>query len=250
VPDLKSSAPHLAQASTCADVVSWGAQPDALAGASQSSGRLLFKGPNAQPESGLWICTPGSWRLSIPRDELCYFLAGRAEYRRDDGEFIAISPATLVMFPAGWTGVCTVRETIRNTYMLSADPPAAHGAAGARTAPPAPTPCLRDPLSQTGLLDWGVIPTMLEGESRTSGRLLHKGPEGRSECGIWRCTPGKWFCHVTRDEICHFLAGRSTYVHESGEVIEILPDTAAFFPQDWKGVCTVHETISKVYMIR
>ncbi|TIL83556.1 MAG: cupin, partial [Mesorhizobium sp.] len=24
----------------------------------------------------------------------------------------------------------------------------------------------------------------------------------------------------------------------------------AFFPQDWKGVCTVHETIKKVYMIR
>ncbi|TIM12636.1 MAG: DUF861 domain-containing protein, partial [Mesorhizobium sp.] len=46
------------------------------------------------------------------------------------------------------------------------------------------------------------------------------------------------------------LEGRCTYVHESGEVIEIEPDTAAFFPQDWKGVCTVHETIKKVYMIR
>ena len=37
---------------------------------------------------------------------------------------------------------------------------------------------------------------------------------------------------------------------EVGEVIEIVPDTVAFFPQDWKGVCTVHETIKKVYMIR
>ncbi|MES0194529.1 cupin domain-containing protein [Mesorhizobium sp. C264A] len=67
---------------------------------------------------------------------------------------------------------------------------------------------------------------------------------------MWVCTPGKWHCHVTRDEFCHFLEGRCTYVHESGEVIEIEPDTAAFFPQDWKGVCTVHETIKKVYMIR
>jgi uncharacterized cupin superfamily protein len=112
------------------------------------------------------------------------------------------------------------------------------------------TPYLKNPLSQTDLVDWGVIPTMIEGESRTSGKLLHKGPEGQSECGIWRCTPGKWFCHVTRDEFCHFLAGRCTYVHESGEVIEVTPDTAAFFPQDWKGVCTVHETVTKVYMIR
>ena len=81
-------------------------------------------------------------------------------------------------------------------------------------------------------------------------RLLHKGPEGHSECGLWVCTPGKWECHVTRDEFCHFLEGHSTYVHESGDVIEITPDTAAFFPKDWKGVCTVHETIKKVYMIR
>ena len=35
----------------------------------------------------------------------------------------------------------------------------------------------------------------------------------------------------------------------SGEVIEIEPDTAAFFPQDWKGTCRVHETVRKVYLI-
>ena len=46
------------------------------------------------------------------------------------------------------------------------------------------------------------------------------------------------------------MEGRCTYVHESGEVIEIKPDTIAFFRKDWKGVCTVHETVKKVYMIR
>jgi hypothetical protein len=30
-----------------------------------------------------------------------------------------------------------------------------------------------------------------------------------------------WACHVTRDEFCQFLAGHCTYVHESGDVIEI-----------------------------
>ena len=243
--ELDSSAPHLAVASTRTDVVSWGVQPDALAGVSQSSGRVLFKGPNNQPEAGMWICTPGRWRLTIPRDELCYFVAGRADYRRDIGEHIEVAPDTLVLFAAGWAGECTVHETMRNTYMLTAGP-----SATTEASPPMATPSLRHPLSETNLVDWGVIPTMIEGESRTSGKLLHKGPEGRSECGIWHCTPGKWFCHATRDEFCHFLAGRSTYVHENGDVIEIKSDTVAFFPQDWKGVCTVHETITKVYMIR
>jgi uncharacterized cupin superfamily protein len=112
------------------------------------------------------------------------------------------------------------------------------------------TPILRGILAQTDLVDWGPVSAPLEGLSHTSGRLLYKGPQGESECGIWRCTPGRWDCHVTRDEFCHFLAGRCTYVHESGEIIEIRPDTAAFFPQGWKGVCTVHETVTKVYMIR
>ncbi|RUV49027.1 DUF861 domain-containing protein, partial [Mesorhizobium sp. M7A.F.Ca.MR.228.00.0.0] len=71
------------------------------------------------PESGIWVCTPGRWRLSIPRDELCHFVAGRATYRSDVGELIEISAGTVVMFPAGWTGECTVHETMRNVYMLA-----------------------------------------------------------------------------------------------------------------------------------
>lgn len=112
------------------------------------------------------------------------------------------------------------------------------------------TPVMRHPLEVSDTVDWGVIPTMIEGESRTSGKLLYKGPGGSPESGIWICTPGTWNCEVTSDEFCHFLAGRCTYTHESGEVIEIAPDTAAFFPKGWKGTCRVHETVRKVYMIR
>jgi uncharacterized cupin superfamily protein len=100
------------------------------------------------------------------------------------------------------------------------------------------------------LTDWGVIPTMIEGESHTSGVILHQGPDGESETGVWICTPGYWNCHVTADEFCHFLEGRCVYTHESGDVIEIEADTVAFFPKDWKGTCRVEETIRKVYMIR
>ncbi|MDU8945263.1 cupin domain-containing protein [Ovoidimarina sediminis] len=111
-------------------------------------------------------------------------------------------------------------------------------------------PRIQNPLTENNLVDWGEVPTMIDGKSLTSGKLIHKGPEGQSECGIWVCTPGTWACHVTRDEFCHFLAGRATYEHETGEIIEIRPGTAAFFPENWKGTCTVHETVRKVYMIR
>lgn len=236
---LESSAPHITTASRIEQgLADWGQQPDCLEGPSLSSGKLLHKGPGGIPEVGIWRCTPGRWPLSIGGEELCYFGQGRATYQSDSGEVIDIEPDSLVHFKAGWKGHCTVRETLQVTYMLC-EP----GQSG-------PTPHLRQVQAIHEVKDWGAISTMIEGESRTSGVLLSREPDGKAESGIWICTPGLWHCHVTRDELCHFLVGRCTYTHESGEVIEITPDTAAFFPQDWKGTCRVHETVRKIYMIR
>ncbi len=116
---LTSSAPHIPDVSQYSDLADWGPQPDSLAGQSHSSGRLLFKGPDNSPESGVWVCTPGTWKISVPRDEFCHFVEGRVTYRRDDSdEVIEVSPGTCVLFPAGWTGQAEVTETIRNLYML------------------------------------------------------------------------------------------------------------------------------------
>jgi uncharacterized cupin superfamily protein len=117
--NLSSTAPHIHDAGRFDDLVDWGVQPDALAGVSRSTGRLLHKGPNNSPETGIWDCTPGRWRLSVPRDEFCHFVSGRATYRSDQGEVIEVGPGTCVLFPAGWTGEAEVFETIRNIYMLT-----------------------------------------------------------------------------------------------------------------------------------
>ena len=70
----------------------------------------------------------------------------------------------------------------------------------------------------------------------------------RAASGSARREPGA--ARSTREEFCHFLAGRCTYTHDDGEVIEIAPGTIAFFPAGWHGRCTVHETVRKVYTIR
>lgn len=115
---LASTAPHVHDASSFGNLVDWGAQPDPVEGASRSTGRLLHKGPDGAPEVGIWVCTPGIWRLVIPRDEFCHFVAGSALYAHDDGGTLEVGPGTAAMFPSGWTGTCTVQETIRNLYML------------------------------------------------------------------------------------------------------------------------------------
>ncbi|MFD2174020.1 cupin domain-containing protein [Rhodobacter lacus] len=117
--DLASSAPHIHAASHYEDLRDWGAQPEPLAGASHSTGRLLFKGPGNVPETGIWVCTPGRWRICVPRDEFCHFVAGRARYTATTGEVTEVRAGTCVLFPAGYAGEAEVIETIRNIYMLA-----------------------------------------------------------------------------------------------------------------------------------
>jgi len=117
-PGLASSAPHVANATAVNDLTDWGLQPDMIEGQSRSSGVLLWKSADGKSESGFWVCTPGTWRLSLPSDELCHFIAGRATYTSDEGEIIEVTPGTVVHFLEGWSGQCVVHETLRNVYML------------------------------------------------------------------------------------------------------------------------------------
>lgn len=116
--NLQSSAPHICPASDYQDgIKDWGVQADAVAGVSHSSGNLLWK-DGTGAECGIWNCTPGTWRLQLPADELCHFVQGRATYTSDDGEVIDVEKGTVVHFKKGWVGQCCVHETIRNIYML------------------------------------------------------------------------------------------------------------------------------------
>lgn len=118
--NLKSTAPHITSVATWnEDLVDWGGHLEPLDGRSRNFGRLIWKGAeDGLPEAGLWICTPGSWRLVLPRDELCHFIAGRATYSADDGEVIEVVPETLVHFREGWSGRVEVQETLRCVYMF------------------------------------------------------------------------------------------------------------------------------------
>jgi uncharacterized protein len=240
---LASTAPHIKQAATAAGLVGCDPRPDAIEGRPESSGLVLYRqddGAELVVEAGLWSCTPGAFRLSRACDELLYVLAGRATYTEHNGETVEAASGHVIHFPSGWSGRCDVEQALRATYMKARAPAMIDRGA---------TPWLGATEDAGPLKDWGPVPTMIEGQSRTAGLLLHRGPGGFPESGIWTCTPGNWSCHVTRDEFCHFIAGRCSYRHESGEGIEIEPDTLAFFPKDWRGTCRVQETVRKVYMI-
>jgi uncharacterized cupin superfamily protein len=211
-----SSAPHIANASQTVD------------------SRVLFTRADPLAEVGIRQVTSGA--LEFAADELWFCLRGAATFGDN-----AIAQGDVIHFKEGWRGVADVRDTFVASYMRCAGGPSER------------TPVLRRALVASPLEEWAPVSTMIEGQSRIAGiRMSRESPESgrRAESGIWTCTPGTWRCGVSRDEFCHFIWGRATYWHESGEVIEIEPDTLACFPAGWNGVCEVHETVRKVYMIR
>jgi uncharacterized cupin superfamily protein len=223
--NLTSTAPHVHPA--------FGWQLDS------SDELVMYRNPEYRIEGGLRSCRAGKRQLSFSLDELWFVMHGRAVVRRDSGEVLELAPYTAVHFKEGWRGEANVSETLRVSYMRCLG------------GPSNTTPVLGDVLHAGPLEDWGAVSTSIVGTSRKAGiRMSRCEPPRRAETGIWTCSPGTWRCEVKSDEFCHFLAGSSLYTHDDGETIEIKPDTLAFFPAGWKGICEVRETVRKVYMIR
>jgi uncharacterized cupin superfamily protein len=199
---------------------------------------LLFESPNSHVEVGIRRFPPGATRLHFSLDFVAYVFSGRGHFHSERGESMDAAPGTFIHFKSGWRGSLQSSEPLDVSYM-SCD-----------GAPSGETPVLRDVLTAAPLKDWGAVPTMIDGISRSAGILLSRDPDNRVESGIWTCTPGLWRCEVTSDEYCHFLDGSCTYTHDDGDIIDIEADTLAFFPQGWSGRCQVRRTIRKVYLIR
>ncbi len=96
----------------------WGSVEQPIDGVSKVSGILLSREADGSAESGIWVCTPGTWRCVLTSDELCHFLKGRCTYTHDNGEVIEITADTAAFFPQGWSGQCQVHETVQKVYMI------------------------------------------------------------------------------------------------------------------------------------
>jgi uncharacterized cupin superfamily protein len=80
-------------------------------------GRHLGLDPANGTETGIWECTPGTWRRQVTQSESCTFIKGHAIFHADSGEKIDIRPGTAIFFPANTTGIWEVQETVRKVYM-------------------------------------------------------------------------------------------------------------------------------------
>jgi uncharacterized cupin superfamily protein len=68
--------------------------------------------------TGIWECGPGQSRWDMEEGEFIHVLSGRMTCRHDDGTEVELSAGSTAVFPAGWSGIWDIHETLRKVYVL------------------------------------------------------------------------------------------------------------------------------------
>lgn len=84
--------------------------------------------------------------------------------------------------------------------------------------------------------------------AQTQDLVLYTQARPLFEVGIHRWQVGRFTQNFQFDELRYFFAGRGTFRSDSGEVIEVRPQTAAHFKTGWSGTLDVHGQLDASYV--
>ena len=87
---------------------------------------------------------------------------------------------------------------------------------------------------------------LLEGDPRTSAFVLAEFEDG-AECGVWRCTPGR-FRDTETQEAFVVLEGKAR-IEWAGGSVDVGAGDLCVFAAGTETVWTVHETLLKGYSL-
>ena len=78
---------------------------------------ILDETPDGKQFSGVWECTPGSWRVVYDEWEFCSFIAGLSVITEDGKPPMTVRAGDTVIFRPGFLGVWEVLETTRKLFV-------------------------------------------------------------------------------------------------------------------------------------
>jgi uncharacterized cupin superfamily protein len=94
-----------------------------------------------------------------------------------------------------------------------------------------------------------AVERCLEGAPRQNIWNVYSDPSAQFHAGRWSSDRGAWRVHYTEHEFCHLLAGRVRISSESGSVRSFEPGDSFVIPAGFRGVWTVEEPATKIYVI-
>ncbi|MBM5460309.1 cupin domain-containing protein [Pseudomonas sp. P66] len=74
--------------------------------------------PDGRGTTGVWECSPGSFRRQVAQAEYSYIVSGSGCFAPDQGEPVVFSAGDALYFPANTQGTWTIEQTVRKTYVI------------------------------------------------------------------------------------------------------------------------------------
>lgn len=81
-------------------------------------GRKIDIAGRPQASTGIWECSPGSFRRQVTAAEVMHILSGECEFIPDEGKPIHIKAGDSIFMPPDTNGVWKIYRTVRKIYTL------------------------------------------------------------------------------------------------------------------------------------
>ncbi|MDZ3991095.1 cupin domain-containing protein [Pseudomonas sp. Teo4] len=82
----------------------------------RSAGEHNLEG--AEAVTGIWECTPGTFRREVMQAEYSYIISGEGSFTPDQGEALEFRAGDTLCFPPNSEGTWVVRQTLRKSYVI------------------------------------------------------------------------------------------------------------------------------------
>lgn len=92
-----------------------------IAGQPQASGRVLTQSADQRRMSGIWACTPGTFRWDWTCEETVAVVCGHASVVTDDGRRLELRPGDMAFFAPGVRSTWTIHENFRKAFHTFAE---------------------------------------------------------------------------------------------------------------------------------
>lgn len=89
-----------------------------LAGAPQSTYRVIYTSKSGDLTTGIYECTAGKWTTSYSEDEFCTLIEGHLRMTSEDGTVQEFKAGDSFLIPSGYKGIWEPLTTLRKFFVI------------------------------------------------------------------------------------------------------------------------------------
>ena len=89
-----------------------------VSGTPKRAWKLLYTSQSEEFNTGIYECTPGSWKVSYTEDEFCTLIEGTLKMTSDDGETQEFKAPVSFVIPSGYNGTWEALTKLRKYFVI------------------------------------------------------------------------------------------------------------------------------------